>query len=192
MRHTRWALVLVGILSLAALGDVVYMKDGRTHEGKVTREGDKVKVELAYHRRIGHCAERVGCQLRDHQPAATQHVTVTPRGHRSRGPTERVFTSERATLAEGVALMYARNLAAMPEGEMKSTSAASSRVGRRRPRIQAPDCSGVWITPADFLDRRKTDLELMKAAGDLVRKGRKPSFQVNPPANETAKQRRIG
>ena len=49
MRATRILVLLIGlVLAAAAAGETVHMRDGRKFVGKVTKAGDKLRIEMAY------------------------------------------------------------------------------------------------------------------------------------------------
>lgn len=171
MRHVRWMAVIVGVCYLAAMGDVLYLRDGRKYEGTITRDGDRVKISLVYPAGTVLEFDAADVAAATTAPIASRPVTVAPEDTTPVQPKDRPFSVDRASCPEPVAYLYMRNLLASMEGDSKAgfrrQVEAWQAAAKDRKRQISP---GMWITPADFATRKKSALAQFKEAADVIAK----------------------
>jgi tetratricopeptide (TPR) repeat protein len=173
------ALVIVlGVVSAIVLGDVVYLHSGKSYEGKVTRRGDKVLVELTYGQ-IELAAEDV-----------RQIVKMAPRPDAQAPPApapeeeeSRAFSAGRATLPDTLAFLFMRRL------ETTTAGVESYEIRREAKRWQDAAHDRLrkggagWLSPRDFQSARKAYARHLEDAEELAKQMQRldeddPSEQV--------------
>ena len=196
MRELRRIVVLAGLWALLAaggwtgqshaLGDVVYMRDGKTYQGKAAREGNKVRIELAHP-----AGTVIDVDSADVSYITTGPVTTLPDTMPvdTTGPgKDRPFSIERATRPEPVVFMYMQNLSASSElsvtTELRRQLESWQAAAKDRKRQVAV---GQWFTPDDFTRCRKSVQATLKEAQDLFKKA-KSSYGSTPRAKDERKQ----
>jgi len=182
-------LVFVALLApLAAAADIVVLRDGKSYEGKVTRQGDKVIVEMA-EATLSFPADRVAAiakkpyEPKPAEPAAPEDDEAGPTTSPQVAPPEVHVNLEQVARPETIVFLQMRRaaVAAGGFGDLQQWRAAvhdrKRNVGGNR-----------WIAPEDFIRRRQKFEELAEQAARLF--GEATSHIRARDAREKAERRR--
>jgi len=175
------------LLVTAAAGDVIWLQNGKRYEGKVTRKGAKVTIELAY----GTIEVDAGDVLRivkaePIRPKPKDPVTTV------KTPSSDPFNIAQAAMPESVAFLFMRRIVSSPTG----LGTADQREQLHRWRDAAHDrirkAGTRWLTPKEFLVRRKSFDRYLSEALEIMRQRNR--IRVLPgrtmkPADKIALQR---
>ncbi len=153
MRKPLVTAALCCLLTAAAAGDVIWMQNGKRYEGKATRKGAKVMIELAY----GTIEVRAVDVLR-----IVKTEVVTPPKPKpvdpitKPEPTKKEFAVGYAVMPESVAFMFMRRIAISPKG--LGTMEQRQQVARWRDAAhdRIRKTGSRWLTPKEFKTRRET------------------------------------
>jgi tetratricopeptide (TPR) repeat protein len=184
MNFTRPILLctILLLLAVSSVADVVYLRDGRTFEGTVSREDGKVIVEhrrgrkvieedLVLHIEVSSSPEDTSASPQTPQPTSPARPadTASLPGGVSPEP-DSVVGLEQAGRAEPIIFLLMRRLEQMPAG----MQALQIRQKIERWRIVAHDrkrrAGDSWLSPDDFQRRRAVHLALLNEAEELHRK----------------------
>lgn len=151
------------LLAGAAAADVVWMQNGKSHEGKVTRDGDIVIIAMRFGTIRVHASEvrrivRADVITKPKDPDVPQH-----------GLKERPFDAGRARMPESVVFLFMRRIAASANG----LGTADERHQVQRWRDAAHDrlrkIGGQWVGAKEFEARRKAFDGILKEAVAIMR-----------------------
>jgi len=168
MRTPILVAMVCAMLATAALGDVVYLKNGKTYEGKVTRQGDKIIIDVQIGAIEVDASEVIYIATAPVEPRATSPASqpglITPLR-----PRKDLSPLERATRPEPLVFLCMRSLAASSStnvgDELRQQIEQYRAMCHDRKRKGEAD----WIGPGDFLRRRQVFAAHLKEARDLVR-----------------------
>jgi len=172
----RRLLTLLGVLAIAAsvLADVVYLRTGVVHEGKVTETDDQVIIETKDGRKITVQADQVVHIERGEVDTAevlqppSESTGLTTSGPETTGPVA-LLSPEDFTQPESMAFLYMRALAgsatASPE-RMKEMVRRWQNASHDRLR----KIGRQWQTPEDIIRHRQRFEEANQNASRLLRK----------------------
>jgi len=165
------AVVLVSVLSAAQVAaDTVYLRNGKTYQGKVTRCGDKVLIEVPYGiievpaKDVVHIATRPAADTQPAKTATAPAKKLTRHGQ---------IALERITRPETMALLGMRNLAGTPPGTASYELRRHIQQWRMASQDRKRKAGPKWLSPEEFIRHRAIfDMHLGQAR-DLMRKARK-------------------
>ncbi len=186
------SLKLLAVLALVmftvgpALADIVYLDDGRSFDGNVTRSDGKVSVETS--KGIKVFDEKQVLYIAKGKTKSRQIKTSPLPAELLFPPLVRhkSFAIERASRPEPIIFYLMRKIAASPS----SQTSASLKSQLKRWRIVAHDKKrnagrGRWTPPEQFLRRRhifqlkvEEATELLKEAKQIKKKARKPNKSI--------------
>ena len=163
MRKSMLVALACCLLAATAAADVIWLQNGKKYEGKVTRKGKVVVIEM----RFG------TIEVRETDVLRIVKAPVTTRPKRSDapryGPEERPFDASTAVMPESIVFLFMRKIAASktPLGE------AEDRHQVRRWRDAAHDrvrkVGGQWLGPKEFKTRREAFDRVLKEAVEIMR-----------------------
>jgi len=197
MRHLRWMLLALGLMGLvmsgdgarpAAFGDVVYLHDGKKYEGKATRQGDKVRIELS--NLPGSVIEVSAGDVSyiTEGPVTTRPTTMTYEIDPALALKDRPFSFEHATRPEPIVFIWMRNLGNLPDSEnvteFRRQLDGWQTAAKDRKRQTAPNR---WVIPKDFAGARQNVEAALKEAKDFYRKA-KSLYGDTPKVKEERKK----
>lgn len=171
---TRRAIsALLAVLAWAgscALADIVYMKDGKTHQGQVTREGDTLRIKLAMGEirvsaaDVAFIDDKADPPPSDPAPAPSGEPTSPPGEPGAAG-----FSADKADRPEVQVFLLMRNQAGVAPGpaslELRKQIETWQGVVHDRKR----KVNGQWMEPEDFIRCRAAYTELVSEAEALLR-----------------------
>lgn len=188
----RMLMLLAGmLLATSAWADVAYMRDGTIHRGKVTRDGNTVRIDMDAGQVVVNAADVLYIATSRPATPATKPAppaapTAPPIGPTSpppvRTPAAKIvgdfrpisirFQLSRVTRPESIIFMLMRNLAATPPGD----KADDFRKQIAQWQIAAHDrkrkMTGRWYTPGDFVRRRQAYVRRLSEAADFAKRAR--------------------
>ena len=182
MRKMRWIILVLSLSSAVAGADVVYLRNGKKYEGKITRRGDKITVKMAFATMTFDANEVIHVEKkavpdRPKDPKPGPDHLPAPR---------REFTIADATRPEPIAFVFMRSLMVAASGP----DSDDLRQQIDRWQIAAHDhkrkAGAKWLSPADYVRRRKAYLGYLEEARKYLRKTWRPGSSKP----ETLQQRR--
>lgn len=186
-RPSVWAVLAVLTFVAVAAGETVYLRDGRTLVGKVTRQKGKVRIEMSYGTVVVNESDvtyigqgqpetqpAVSAAVDDYRPAAAQVRPVVQ------------WDQSQATLPEPILFMTARRVELLPEtlthGGQQELQQWRAAVHDRQRKI-----SGQWVA-RDQQDRRRAAFqEKLQQANEKARQAAR--LYDRTPADKARKRR---
>jgi tetratricopeptide (TPR) repeat protein len=182
-RRTLIACLLTALLAAAAAGDTVYLKDGRKLVGKVTKVGDKLRVEMRYGTAVVEASEvsYIAPGKTSTRPAGDPAEPTTRRGRpRPEDRSEVVWDRSEARRPEPIVFMILRRielLGADPAAETFRKQLKHQRIavhdGLRKVGTQ-------WIDRDEQRRRRREYEKRIQEAKDLAGKVRSLAWSKKP------------
>ena len=190
MRRCIVALLVCALLAASAGADVVYMQDGTTHKGEVTRDGGKVRIvtdaglvvvsaaDVLY---VASSKPTTKPATRPAQPPTvppmpeTPRAPVRPRAGKGEGdfvPTRVRFQLSRVTRPESIIFMLMRNLDATPPGDKANDLRKQIEQWQIAAHDRKRKTTGKWYTPGDFTRRRQAYTRRLAEANDFAKQAR--------------------
>jgi len=184
-QRVRWAALLMLAATMAARparGDVVYLRSGKTHEGKVTRAGAKVHIRTGDGKRITVAAKDV-VHIATGSDAVDVQPTPAPKQRGpTLGPTPAPIDPEKLTQPESFVFLYERVLAGTPDGS-KADLAQMLKRWRSAAHDRKRKVGLRWLGPDDFIRRREIFDKTHEEARDLFRKASRRGTSPKDRAN---------
>ena len=185
--------VLVSVVSASAAGDTVFLRDGRTFTGKVTKQKDTIRIDVGVGiitvpvRDVVHIKTDAVKQPTT-GPAAKSQAETQPAGGLTVG---RGLDIESARRPEPILFSLMRKLTGIPAG----TETFRLREQIKQWRIASQDrkrkVDGRWVGPDYFSSRRKAFAEAMKDRQEMARRVSQMRDRTDQErANKRAMQRR--
>ncbi len=169
-----------------ALGDVVLMKNGKAHQGQVTREGNRVLIKKAL--------ATIAVDIKDVEKIIRSETPSTRPAERPFTPTPTLGTptrpEDRFTHPESHVFLTMRRLAATPGGLDGYT--LREQIKQWRAKVHDGDrmFRRKWISPRDAERARDKFAETLARSRDLVSKIRRVSTTTSSGRAQRAKLRR--
>ena len=186
MRKAAWTILAAVLLAGTSYGDVVYTRDGKTHTGTVTREGDILRVQTS-----GGVVEIKDADVLYVKKDAPVAPPTSPSGLPTPPPDDTVgstdgvedlkvptgsirpdrivFDLHGAVYPDSVVFMLMRNLRAATSGaaslDLRKQIEQWQVLAHERKRRVA----GKWYTPKDFINRRNGYIEALKEVAEFSR-----------------------
>ncbi|OPX24517.1 MAG: hypothetical protein B1H04_01905 [Planctomycetales bacterium 4484_123] len=164
------ALILALAGARPSAAETVYLRDGRKLVGKVTREGQKVKVEMALGTVLIDAAEVIYIGKAG---TPTQPTAVVPRPE----PAEQTspicpsvrWNQGQVTLPEPVVFMLARRVELLPPGMVTEGTRRELAQWRAMAHDRKRKCGALWLSRDDQRRRRAVFEQKLRQAADKVR-----------------------
>ncbi|MCE5325388.1 MAG: hypothetical protein LLG01_03135 [Planctomycetaceae bacterium] len=171
-------LLLLGVAAVMALpasGDTIFLRDGRTFDGKITQKGDDVKIDIG----VGVITVKASevLHIRTDAPAggkppaaaATAPATAFPSGGAAPGSEDEGGIDIAATgNPEPIAFTLMRRIAAA--GAAPEDLAEQLRQWRIAVHDRHRKVDGKWVTPSYFVTHREAFNKEYKNCQDLARR----------------------
>ncbi len=169
--RSYWAgAILLLFLAQAGLGDVVYLTDGTTQRGTVTRKDGKVYVKDGVGTKAYDESQVIHIQVESESTAPTSAPTAPTVGTGPVLPSSAADMGQCA-LPESRAFLYMRDLLALPAGGLS----VQTREQLKRWQIAAHDrtrrVGSTMLSPGDFARRRQAFQQHLDDAERLLRDG---------------------
>ena len=163
MRKLVLAALACFVLAGDAAADVIWLQNGKQYEGKVTRKGKTVVIEMTF----GTIEVRDTDVLR----IVKAEVTTKPvdRDLPRQGPEERRFDASRARMPDSVVFYFMRRIVASPTGLGTEDERQQVRRWRDAAHDRIRKIGGQWLGPKAFVSRRKAFDSKLKEAIDIMR-----------------------
>ena len=163
MRKPVLVTLVCCLLAATAAADVIWLQNGKKYEGKVTRKGKAVFIEM----RFGTIEVRESDVLR----IVKAEITAPPKPSTAPkyGLEERPFDASRAVMPESVVFLFMRKIAASRTGLGTEEERQQVRRWRDAAHDRVRKVGGRWLGPKDFKPRRETFDRLLKEAVDIMR-----------------------
>lgn len=172
MNKLMVTMILLAAWAGAAMGDIVYLRDGSKVEGKAVRKGDKVtvtsstKVSEFDAKDVVYIQEKAAedTPTADSQPSSAPVVTVTSQ------PAGTVVEMDKLTMPESVIFSMMRTLQKTDPGSASFELRQQIEAWRGFAHDRKRKASGTWLTPKDFAHHREIFELTAKEAQDLFKK----------------------
>ena len=151
-------------------GETVYLRDGRKLVGKVTREGQKLKVEMALGTVLVDAADVIYIAPAD-APARPAAVAPRPQRREEASPICPVvrWSQSQATLPEPIVFMLARRLELLPPEMVTEGARRELAQWRARAHDRKRKCGAIWLSREDQRRRRAVFERKLREATDKLR-----------------------
>lgn len=158
------ALLIWLVLAGAAAGDIVVMKDGKIHQGQVTRQGNRVLIKKAL--------ATIAVDAQDVERIIQSETPSTRPAEKPFAPTATLDTpqsaEDRFTRPESHVFLAMRQLAVMPSGPNAYTLSERIKQWRAKVHDRERKVRGKWISPKDMEQARDKYAEILGETRDLV------------------------
>ena len=170
MRRMRWILLVLSVTSAIVAADVVYLRNGKKYEGKVTRRGGKITVKMAFATMTFDANEVIHVEKkvvpdRSKDPKSDPDHLPAPK---------RKFMIADATRPEPIAFVNMRSLmvaAAGPDSDDLRQQVDRWQIAAHDNKRKA---GAKWLSPADYVRKRKAYLGYLEEARKYQRKTWRP------------------
>jgi len=159
-----------GLAPIPARADTVYMRNGKRLVGKVTREGGKLKVEMALGTVIVDAADVIYVGKGDAPAESPAPVIVDDDRPAAKAvsPLARWVPGD-ATLPEALVFMTARRIELLPPGSVTEGTRRQLSEWQMAVQDRKRKCGALWLDRADQQRRRAAFDQKLRAAADKVR-----------------------
>jgi len=163
MRRFMLGAIVCCLVTATAAGDIIWLQNGKKYEGKVTRKGGTVVIEM----RFGTIEVRETDVLR----IVKAEITTKPKTSDAPkyGPEQRPFDASKAVIPESVVFYFMRKIAASQTGLGESEDRHQVRRWRDAAHDRVRKVAGQWLGPKEFTSRRETFDRILKEAVEIMR-----------------------
>jgi len=169
MQRTTLSLCVCMALAGSAVGDIVYMNNGKVHRGKVSREGDKVLIKKAL--------ATIAVDLKDVRKIVKSKTPASSPIDRPVGPTVTLDTPktgpDRYTRPEPHVFLAMRQLAGTPTGTTAHEFGEKIKTWRVKVHDRDRKVANLWISPRQAEQAREDFTARLKQTRDLLAKIRR-------------------
>lgn len=162
--------------SLSASADTVYLKNGTTRQGKVTRSAGKVTIQMPMGATIEVNESDIVAVVADSTPASAP--SREPTGEPAALDAGSGFVLQKAGQPEPIIFMLMRNFASTRDPSVSMDLRQQIERWRMMAHDRKRQSGGNWIGPADFDRARSAFLAYLKEADELFVEARKPKPEV--------------
>jgi len=164
-----------------AIGDIVVMRDGTVHDGKVSRNGDVISIQTPVGKIDVSASDVLRVSITSDLPATAS----APAGNPPLASIGRLNVDV-MDMPEMFIFTLMRCIAGMPSGSSASELRQQLEQYRAMAHDRKREVGGQWIAPDDFARRRKTYEQSLKDAADLLRNYRSAAKSADKIAAEKA------